>query len=192
MDFPRLAISAVVGTLMMGAAAFADAPLPNYSVTPLTQADVNFYLDIMRAAAQHNSHLMGDDKAAADYMINQHAHPYKPPAPGQIPSQAQMAELMRNGQLAQRALLLIVYDLEIAKERNVSARYAAVKTEMEQAYAMQTMIGDKASAMTLALSLQGKPQVAALMADKALVAPHVAEITALKKQINGFMLGRGL
>jgi hypothetical protein len=188
----RLAISVVAGILMMGAAAFADAPLPNYAVTPLTQADVNFYLDIMRAAAQHNSHLTGDDKAAADYMINLHAHPYKPPAPGQILSQAQMAELMRNGQLAQRALLLIVYDLEIAKERNVSARYAAVKTEMEQAYAMQTMIGDKAGAMTLALSLQGKPQVAALMADKALVAPHVAEITALKKQINGFMLGRGL
>ena len=188
----RLAISAVVGTLMMGAAALADAPLPNYTITPLTQADVNFYLDIMRAAAQHNSHLTGDDKAAADYMINLHAHPYKPPAPGQIPSHAQMAELMRNGQLSQRALLLIVYDLEIAKERNVSARYAAVKTEMEQVYFIETATGDKAGAMAIALSLQHKPEVATLMADKALVAPHVAEITALKKQINGFMLGHGV
>ncbi len=102
---------------MMGAAALADAP--RFRTTrspPLTQADVNFYLDIMRAAAQHNSHAWrATIKAAADYMINLHSHPYTPPAPGQVPSPAQMALLMRNGQLSQRALMLIVYDLEIAK-----------------------------------------------------------------------------
>ena len=188
----RLAISAVAGTLMMGAAAFADAPVPNYAVTPLTQADVNFYLDIMRAAAQHNSHLTGDDKAAVDYMVSLHTHPPKPLPAGQMPSQVQMAQLMRNGQLAQRALMLIVYDLEIAKERNVTARYTAVKTEIEQVYAIETMTGSNANVMALALAAHDKAEVPMLMADEPLIAPHVAEIKTLKNQINGFMLGHGV
>jgi hypothetical protein len=188
----RLAISAVVGTMMMGAAALADAPVPDYAVTPLSQGDVAFYLDIMRAAAQHNSHLSGDDKAAVDYIANLHAHPQKMPAPGQMPTAAQTAELMRSAQYSQRAMVLVVYDMEIANERHVTARYTAVKGAVERAYAIDTVSAANAGAIQLAVMAQDKKQAAALMADKSLIAPHVVEIKTLKTQINSFMFGHGV
>lgn len=188
----RLAISATVGTLMMGAAAWADAPVPDYVHTPLTQADVNFYLDIMRTAAQHNSHMTGEDKAAADYVINLHAHPVKPPAPGQMPTAAQTAQLMHAMQYAQRAMVLMVYDMEVARQRNVTARYTAVKGAVERVYAVETVTPANAGAMKIALALQDKKQAEVLTADEPLIAPHVAEIKTLKTQINGFMFGHGV
>ena len=185
----RLAISTMAASLLMGAAAFADAPVPDYVHTPLTQADVNFYLDIMRAAAQHNSHLSGDDKAAAAYIVNLHAHPPKPQAPGQMPTPAQIAEITRNVQYAQRAMVLVVYDMEIAQERKVIARYTAIKGAVERAYAVETVTAANAGAIKIALALQDKKQAEVLTADEALVGPHVAEIKTMKQQISGFLTG---
>ncbi|MEJ0025818.1 MAG: hypothetical protein WDN01_07310 [Rhizomicrobium sp.] len=100
----RLAVAAFAGCLT-ATAALAGAP--DYAVA---KADVDLYLDILRAAAAHNAHLAGDDKAAVGGFG--------------------------------------------------AAQLARAKRETDAANA-----------------------------DKPLIAPHVAEIVSLKKQIGGFMFG---
>ncbi len=45
----------------------AVAGVPNYDVTALTEADVDLYLEVMRAAANHVAHANGGDTHLADY-----------------------------------------------------------------------------------------------------------------------------
>jgi len=188
----RVALSiALAGTVLFGAPAMAAGP--DYGVTPLTQADVDFYLDILRAAAAHNAHLTGDDKAAVDLTIQMEKHP--PPAPTGTPTPAQMQQMIRNSKLAARAAELASYDEQIAEQRGVQARYDAIKDEMESVVPMVTGMGascgggDCGGEATAAQIARGKQEEVILKADKPLIAPHVAEIAALKKQINGFMFG---
>lgn len=189
----KLAISVVVGTLLAASAAFAGGV--DYSITPLTQADVNFYMDIMRAAAQHNAHLSGDDKAAVDYVIGLEKHPPPPMAANHVPSQAEIAEIMHRGQMAARAAQLATYDAEIAKQRGVSERYSGIKNEVESVYALASMTGascggnDCGGTITAAMMARGRQEDKTIVADRPVVAPHVAEIKALKQQIGGFMFG---
>ena len=74
----RLAAFIFAG-ILVSSAALAEAPLPDYEIVPLTKADVDFYMDILRAAAAHNAHLTGDDKAAVDFTIDMQKHPPKEP-----------------------------------------------------------------------------------------------------------------
>src|ERR1700689_2625031 len=52
-----------------GAAAPAakHGPVPNYDTTPLTQADVDLYIDVMTAAANYVKNPSADDRAAMDF-----------------------------------------------------------------------------------------------------------------------------
>jgi hypothetical protein len=188
----RLVLSiALAGTVLFGAPAMAAGP--DYGVTPLTKADVDFYLDILRAAAAHNAHLTGDDKAAVDLTIQWQKHP--PQQPTGTPTPAQMQQMIRNSELAARAAELASYDEKIAEQRGVQARYDAIKNEAEQLVARAQGAGascggdDCGGSVTAAEIARGKQEEAALKADKPLIAPHIAEIAALKKQIGGFMFG---
>jgi hypothetical protein len=186
----KAGISALIGGMVLATAAFGA----DYNITPLTQADVNLYLSIMRAAAAHNAHLTGDDKAAVDYMAYLRKNPPKPITA--MPTPAQMKEMERNAALSGRAAELASYDEVIAKQRGVADRYDGIKNEVEQAYDRASGQGlascggsDCGGPMTAAQIARGKQTEAALKADEPLVKPHVAEIKTLKKQIGGFMFG---
>lgn len=96
----KAAASVLIGSVFLATAAWGAA-MPGYAVTPLTKADVDFYMDIMRAAAAHNAHLTGDDKAAVDFTIDMQKHP--PKEPKGMPTQAEIATMTRNATLAARA-----------------------------------------------------------------------------------------
>lgn len=190
----RLALTAALaGALLFGSAVAGEAPVPNYAFVPLTKADVDFYMDILRAAAAHNAHLTGDDKAAVDFTIQMQKHP--PAEPKGPMTQAFMDQMTRNAKLAARAAELATYDNKIAEQRGVPNRYEAVKNEVESVLAQLTGEGascggdDCGGSLTAADIARGKREEIASKADKPLIAPHVAEIKALKKQIGGFMFG---
>jgi hypothetical protein len=166
----------------------------DYTVTPLTQADVDLYMSVMRAAAQHNAHLTGDDKAAVAYFADLKKHPPQPISGDHMPTPAQMQQMERNAQLSARAAQLASYDDVVAKQRGVEDRYDGIKNEVDQAYARSTGTGlascggsDCGGALSAAQIERGKKSEAALKTDEPLVKPHVAEIKTLKKQIGGFM-----
>lgn len=185
----RKAVFAGLAALLLAGPALAGAPVPDYAVVPLTKADVDFYLDIMRAAAAHNAHLTGDDKVAFDLAIQMQKHP--PDTAHETPQQ-----MIRTANLAARAAELATYDMKVAEQRGVSARYEAIKNEMESVLARVTGAGGSCGGdcsppggFSAAVLARAKKEDDAANADKALVAPHLAEIKALKKQIGGFMFG---
>ncbi|HEY2071836.1 MAG TPA: hypothetical protein VGG48_19910 [Rhizomicrobium sp.] len=189
----RLAALAFAGILAAGTA-LAESPVPDYAVVPLTKADVDFYMDVMRAAAAHNAHLTGDDKAAVDLTVEMQKHP--PKNASGMPTQAQMDEMTRRANLMARAAELASYDDKIAEQRGQSRRYEAVKNEVEQVMPQFTGMGASCGGdctppggFSAAQLARAKKEQAAGDADKPLIKPHVAEITALKKQIGGFMFG---
>jgi hypothetical protein len=187
----RLALCAALAGAILTTGALAAGP-PDYGVTPLTKADVDFYLDILRAAAAHNAHLTGDDKAAVDLAVQYQKHP--PAAPTGMPTPAQMQQMTRTANLMARAAELASYDEKIAEQRGMQARYDEIKGEMEGVVAVAQGVGascggDCGGSATAAQIARGKQEEAALKADKPLVTPHIAEIKALKKQIGGFMFG---
>ena len=189
----RAFVAVLAAPLFFAAALAGEAPFPDYEVTPLTKADLDLYLGILHAAADHNAHLNGDDKAAVDLAIQIQKHP--PPAITGMPTPAQMQQLTRNSNLLARGAELAMYDETIAKQRGIPKRYEAIKSELEPVVDLvRGMTGscggnDCGPPPTAAQIARGKLIEAALRADKPLVAPHVAEIAALKKQIGGFMFG---
>jgi hypothetical protein len=189
----RLAAFIFAG-ILSSSAALAEAPVPDYAVTPLTKADVDFYMDILRAAAAHNAHLTGDDKAAVDFTLDMQKHPPKEPK-GPI-TQADMDRMTRNANLAARAAELASFDDKIAEQRGVPKRYEAVKNEIETV--LPQITGEGASCggdctppggFSAAVLARAKKEEIAGKADLPLIKPHAAEIKALKKQIGGFMFG---
>jgi hypothetical protein len=182
----RLAALVLAGILVSGAA-LAESPVLDYAVVPLAKADVDFYLDILRTAAAHNAHLIGDDKAAVTASIQMQKNPPKNQTPDQM---VWMANLMA------RAAELASFDDKVAEQRGASKRYEAVKNEIETVLAEVT--GEGASCggdctppggFSKAQLDRAKKEGDAAKADAPLVKPHVAEIKALKKQIGGFMFG---
>jgi hypothetical protein len=191
----RLALTAALaGVLLFGTAMAGEAPIPDYDVVPLTKADVDFYMDILRAAAAHNAHLTGDDKAAVDFTIQMQKHP--PPEPKGPMTQADIDRITRNANLAARAAELASYDDKIAEQRGVPKRYEAVKNEVETVLPAITGLGASCGGdcsppggFSAAVLAKAKKEEAAAKADKPLIAPHAAEIASLKKTIGGFMFG---
>jgi hypothetical protein len=191
----RLALTAALaGVLLFGTAMAGEAPIPDYDVVPLTKADVDFYMDILRAAAAHNAHLAGDDKAAVDFTIQMQKHP--PPESKGPMTQADIDRMTRNANLAARAAELASYDDKIAEQRGVPKRYEAVKNEVETVLPAITGLGASCGGdcsppggFSAAVLAKAKKEEAAAKADKPLIAPHAAEIASLKKTIGGFMFG---
>ena len=190
----RHALFAAIAAAALCFAATAGEPtFPDYAVTPLTKADLDLYMGILYAAADHNAHLTGADKEAYDFfMKNKNAPP--PPPPNGMPSQAWLQQMEHRSQLLGHAGQLATYDVTIAKQRGIPKRYEALKNEIESVIITEvegmtgecgdTDCGPKPSAAQIA---RAKAIDAALKADKPLIAPHAAEIRALQKKIN-FML----
>ncbi|HEY1631224.1 MAG TPA: hypothetical protein VGF56_07905 [Rhizomicrobium sp.] len=196
MRLAALIFAGIFAGILASSAALAEAPLPDYEIVPLTKADVDFYMDILRAAAAHNAHLTGDDKAAVDFTVNMQKHPPKTPKGDHLPTQGEMDQMTRNANLAARAAELASYDDKIAEQRGVPKRYEAVKNEIETVLPQITGEGGSCGGdctppggFSAAVLARAKKEEVASKADLPLIKSHVAEIKALKKQIGGFMFG---
>jgi hypothetical protein len=95
-------IVAIVSMSLVICVARGEPPVPDLAVVPMSAADVGLYLDVLRAAAAHNAHLTGDDKAAVDFTLYMQRHPSKGPAAGHLPTQAEMDQMVRNANLSAR------------------------------------------------------------------------------------------
>jgi hypothetical protein len=199
----RRTVVFVATAMFAGAAmpALADAPPAHYQLTPLTQADVDFYLSIKRAGAGCVTHAAGPDKEALDIMRKNHGV-LKIDAMPQIkgnPSPAQLADLQKNmtkisaqadynGKIQTRVAALSQCDETIAAKRNANPHYLEVKEAIEEAVPMQeggagSCGGDDCGPAnpTAAQKALWKKEEDVSKADRALLAPHAAEIRTLQK-----------
>ena len=192
---------AFVLLILSAGVARADAPPKHYDITPLSQADVDFYLSIKRSGADCVIHATGADKQALDIMRQNHGV-LKIPALPEIkgnPTPAQIAQLQANmtkisaqatanAQVQSRAASLATCDEAIAQKRGAKAHYDELRGIIEVAV---PILGDIAascggddcgpahpSAAQLAL---WKTEAAVLLADRALLKPHADEIRKLQK-----------
>ncbi|MGA9796111.1 MAG: hypothetical protein WBQ17_11330 [Rhizomicrobium sp.] len=171
------------------------AAAPDYVETPMTAADVDMYLSVLRAAADHTSHLSDADKNAAAYIRKYHGNPPIPQMPNMatMPTTAQMAAYGKKMgdalAIQNRAQAVANYDETIAKQRGVQDRYDGIKSQASDL--IQTngtgimadgpRSGDsKESAANLA---EDNKRAAVSKADWALVRPHSAEIQSLQKKL---------
>lgn len=209
----RLAAVVAFG-LAFGPAALADAPPSHYDVTPLTKADVELYLSVMRPASAYVANLKGEDKAAVEYMRSNHGNPKMPEPPkvpdfgGQPPTQAQLAAMQkamddynRKIQLPQkymtRAAALASYDDEVARQHHVEKQYDSVKDPIESA--MATITGEGGSCggddcaptehPTAAQKALWKKEDDVAKANAAFLRPYVPEIEKLRKPLHDVMFG---
>jgi len=167
------------GGTVGSAPAANKGPVPNYDTTPMTQADVDLYIDVMKAAAAYIQNPSASDKAAMDFA--------KQVGAGKItgtvtPEQAQMLA---------RAATLAQYDEEIAKQRGISKRYDAIKGTVEGLVGMTacpTCSGDGGGPVTQQQKDQAALEEAAHKADLVLLQPHSEEITSLQRQVRGVLM----
>lgn len=155
---------------------------PDYRTAPLTQADVDLYLGIMREAANQIAYATGDDKAALDFMKSKRTGAMTP---------AQTKLFMRALQLSQ-------LDDQIAEQKGVAEHYEAVREVIEgqvtadQGPAVGSCGGggcgvpDKPTAQQTANKAKYDAERAA---DAKLIGPHKAEIAQLKKTMRTIMTG---
>jgi len=207
----RLAAGLALATIF-GGAAFADAPPSHYEITPLTRADVDLYLSVMRPASAYVANLKGEDKAAVEYMHSNHGNPKMPEPPkvpdfgGQPPTPVQLAAMQKamddynkKIQMPQkymtRAATLASYDDEIARQHHAEKQYDAVKDPIESAMAAITGQGgscggddcgptEHPTAAQLAL---WKKEEDVAKANVAFLRPYAPEIMRLKKPLHDVM-----
>jgi hypothetical protein len=161
------------------APATQKGPAPNFDTQPLAQADVDLYIDVMKAAADYVKNPSASDRAAMDFSAQVTS--------GKVtstisPAQAQM--LARTATLAQ-------YDMEIAKQRGISERYEAIRGVVEGLVGMTACAscsGDGGGAVTQAQKDLAAKEDAAHKVDLTLLEPHRAEIESLQKQLRGVMM----
>ena len=147
--------------------------------TPLTEADIDLYLDIMKAAADRVTNATGQDRAALDLLRQVNSGK----TTGALtPDQA--ALLAHAAQLAQ-------VDEDIAAQRGVKSRYAAISGVIEGlvgTLACASCSGDGgAQAASAAQQQEWAAEQAVMQTDQKLLQPHSAEIVSLQKQVRGFL-----
>ncbi|HJW39869.1 MAG TPA: hypothetical protein VJ476_01425 [Rhizomicrobium sp.] len=198
---------AVLATIMAFAApALADAPPSHLDVTPLVQADVDFYLAIKRAGADCVNHASGADREALDIMRKNHGvlkMPAMPdikgnPTPQQLAylqknMAAISAQASRNSAIETRAAALSSCDEAIAQKRGVKPRYDALRGVIESAVPMNegavgSCGGDCGAANpTAAQRALWKREEDVMNADRTLLKPHADEIRKLQKTLMSAM-----
>lgn len=209
----RLAVVAAFGMGLVSAA-FADAPPTHYAITPLTKADVDLYLSVMRPASAYLANLKGEDKAAVDYMHSNHGNP-KPPEPPKVPNfgnraptpsemaamQKAMDDYSKKIQKPQaymaRAATLASYDEEIARQHHIEKQYDAVKDPIESAMAGIDGIGASCGGddcaptqhPTAAQQALWKKEEQVGKANVAFLRSYAPEIERLKKPFHQVMFG---
>jgi hypothetical protein len=159
---------------------------PNYDVTPLSEADVDLYLEVMRGAADHIAQATGDDRAALDFVRANH---------GNIPSAQDTQNAQETTMLLTRAMNLSNYDETIADRRGVKRRYDSIKEAVDGQVGMTaagaSCGGNCGNGTPTAAQIElGQKEDAAHRADEVVLTPHKTEILALQNQVHGFMYGR--
>jgi hypothetical protein len=151
--------------------------------TPLTQADIDLYIDIMKAAADKITNATGDDRAAIDLMKKINSG-----QPGGTVNPDQAALLVRGTQLAQ-------IDEKIAAQRGVQVRYDAIRGVIEALVGPMVCTSCSGDGGTQAASAAQQQEWAAeedvQKTDLQLLQPDSAEITSLQKQVRGFLTNQG-
>jgi hypothetical protein len=147
--------------------------------TPLTEADIDLYLDIMKAAADRVTNATGQDRAALDLLRQVNSGK----TTGALtPDQA--ALLAHAAQLTQ-------VDEDIAAQRGVKSRYDAIRGVIEGlvgTMACASCSGDGgAQAASAAQQQEWAAEQAVMQTDQKLLQPHSAEIVSLQKQVRGFL-----
>ena len=201
------AFAAATLVVLIASPALADAPPSHYMITPLSQAEVGFYLSIKRAGADCVTHATGPDKEALDIMRKNHGA-LKIDAMPNIkgnPTPAQLADLQKNmakisaeaeynGKIQARVAALSQCDETIAAKRNVKPHYLEIKEAIEEAVPMQgggvgSCGGDDCGPAnpTAAQKALWKREEDVQKANRALLAAHAAEIRALQKTMMSAM-----
>jgi hypothetical protein len=156
-----------------------QAAAKTLKTTPLTEADIDLYLDIMRAAADKITNATGQDRAALDLMKQVNSGKING---AMTPDQA--ALLAHAAQLAQ-------VDEQIAAQRGVQPRYDAIRGVIEGLVGIQACTSCSGDGGTQAASAAQQQEWAAeeavLKTDLAMLQPHSAEITSLQKQVRGVL-----
>ena len=196
--------------LIVGPAAFADAPPTHYMITPLNKADVDLYLSVMRPAAAYVEDAKGEDREAIDYMRQSHGNPKMPEPPKvptftHAPTQAELAalqkamadyqkQIQKPQEYMNRVAILANFDEEIAKQKHVEAQYDAVKDPIESGMAMIT--GEGASCggndcgpanPTAAQKALWKKEEDVAKANVIFLKPYAPEIARLRKVLHDVM-----
>jgi len=173
------------GTSAGGSSDSADeqAAAKTLKTTPLTQSDIDLYLDIMRAAADKITNATGQDRAALDLMKQVNSGKTNG---AMTPDQA--ALLAHAAQLAQ-------IDEQIAAQRGVQPRYDAIRGVIEGLVGIEACAscsGDGgAQAASAAQQQEWAAEEAVLKTDLAMLQAHSAEITSLQKQVRGVLTNQG-
>ncbi len=168
---------ASAGTQSTPAARAADAAQPLGEFDPLTVADVDLYLKVMRAAADRVKALSGADRAA----LKTYADLTSGRAPAQVPSPDQMAAM-------ERATDLLALDTVVAREMGVVTRYRSIASRVPK-FGMPEMGGEgDDEPMTPEQRAALRQRVERFRQrrshDAAMLEPRRQEIEALQKQVD--------
>ena len=154
-----------------------DRPLGEFE--PLTSADADMYLAVMRTAATRVRGMPAADRRALKLMRQMTSG--GGPARGQLPSAEQMAAIQRAGEL-------MSLDAGVAREQGVSKRFSSVQNRVDRFLRPMTgSSGDEHEEMTAehrAWLLDRIRKFKVLDGqDAAVLAPHRAELLALERQV---------
>jgi hypothetical protein len=209
----KILAAAMALALMTGSAAYADAPPSHYDITPLTKADIDLYLSVMRPAAAYVQNPSPQDRAAIAYMQQNHGNP-KVPEPPKVPqfsgppTPAQMAALQKAmsdyeaktkqpTEYMTRVATLASYDDVIAKQKHVEAQYDAVRDPVESAITQYTGAGASCGGddcgpanPTATQTALWKKEGEVTKANAAFLKPYAAEIIKLRKVLHDVMTGK--
>jgi hypothetical protein len=157
----------------------ADTTQPLGEFEPLTRADVELYLKVMRAAAQRVKNLSAADRDA----LKAFRAMTTSRNPNQVPSAEQIAAI-------QRAVDLVSLDAVVAREMGIARRYGSISGRVT-AFIEPPMGGsgdDDAPRMTAEQKAQLKLRIERFQQrrklDAATLQPHRDEIQSLQKQVN--------
>jgi hypothetical protein len=150
------------------------APLGEFE--PLTQADVDLYLKVMRTAAERLKNLPPADREALNTFRKMTS-----PHPGSLPSAVDMAAM-------QRAHELLAMDRLVARELGVARRYESISSRAKAFTAPHVEASGDASEMTAEEKRQQTTRIDKFqqrrMQDAVTLGPYRNEILSLQKQVD--------
>lgn len=194
MDMRRLALAIAIAFCVMGPVG-ARASAPDYDATPLTAADIDLCMSIMREAVDHANHITGADKDAVAFMRKYHGNPPMPAMPDMtkgMPTQAQIsaygAKADKIRDISARAEAVAEYDETIARKRGVKDRYDGIKEKFDDVIMSggTGVVGDGGGPVgnvSAAVMAADRKRIAIDKADWILIKPHSAEYQALRKTL---------
>jgi hypothetical protein len=145
---------------------------------PLTRADVDLYLNVMRTAAERIKNMSAADRAVLKAYRKLTANP----DPNQIPSAEHIMAIQRAGEL-------MTLDSAVARELGVTRRYNSISGRVADFIMPMSGGGDDdATPMTAERKAQLRLRIERFQErrrlDAATLEPHREEIQSLQKQVN--------